>query len=78
MSDSIVKEFLKSGKAIITDTKLPKAQPTKKQVPLQESLSEPSGDRHQVFVKRVINTKPKKSEILEEFIKIVQEAEKDL
>ena len=77
MGDAL-KEFLKSGKNIITDTKLPKSQPTKKQINLQESLSEPVGDRHQVFVKRVIQQKPKKSEILEEFIKIAQEVEKDL
>ena len=77
MSDAL-RDFLKSGRAIITDTKLPKSQPTKKQVALQESLSEPVGDRHQVFVKRVIQQKPKKSEILEEFVKIVAEAEKEL
>ena len=77
MSDAL-KEFLASGKKIIGDTKQPKSQPTKKQIPLQESLSEPSGDRHQVFIKRVIREKPKKSEILEEFMKIVEEAEKEL
>jgi hypothetical protein len=77
MSDAL-KEFLNSGKKIITDTKQPKSLPTKKQVPLQESLSEPSGDRHQVFIKRTIREKPKKTEILEEFKKFVEQAEKEL
>lgn len=77
MNDAL-REFLNSGKKIIGDTKQPKSQPTKKQVPLQESLSEPSGDAHSVFVKRTIREKPKKTEILEEFKKFVEIAEKEL
>ena len=72
------KEFLNSGKKIISDTKQPKAQQSKKQVSLAESLSEPVGDAHQIFVKRTVSTKPKKAEIIEDFIKFVAQAEKEL
>ena len=69
MNDSL-KELL-SKRNIITDTKLPKSQPTKKQIPISESLSENSSDPYANLVKRAIRDKPKKSELLEDFKKIV-------
>jgi hypothetical protein len=76
MNDAL-KEFLNSGKRIITDTKLPKAKETKKQ-PTLESITPQSNDPHHNFIKRVIQNKPKKAEILEDFMKFVDLAEKDL
>ena len=76
MNDAI-KELL-SKRNIITDTKLPKAQPTKKQIPISESLSENSSDPYHNLVRRAIRDKPKKSELLEDFKKIVEMEEAKL
>jgi hypothetical protein len=76
MNDAI-KELL-SKRNIITDTKLPKAQPTKKQIPIAESLSENSSDPYHNLVRRAIRDKPKKSELLEDFKKIVEMEEQKL
>jgi hypothetical protein len=69
MNDAI-KELL-SKRNIITDTKLPKTQPTKKQIPISESLSVDNSDPYVALVRRAIRDKPKKSELLEDFKKIV-------
>lgn len=69
MNDAI-KELL-TKRNIITDTKLPKAQPTKKQIPISESLSDNSSDPYANLVRRAIRDKPKKSELLEDFKKII-------
>jgi hypothetical protein len=76
MNDSI-RELL-SKRNVITDTKLPKSQPTKKQIPLKDSLSDGSSDPYQNIVKRAIRDKPKKSELLEDFKKIIEIEEKKL
>jgi len=69
MNDAI-KQLL-TKKNIITDTKLPKTQPTKKEIPLQESLAVDSSDPYQNMIKRAIRDKPKKSELLEDFKKLI-------
>jgi len=69
MNDAI-KQLL-TKKNIITDTKLPKTQPTKKQIPLQDSLAVDSSDPYQHMIKRAIRDKPKKSELLEDFKKLI-------
>ena len=76
MNDAI-KELL-SKRNIITDTKLPKTQPTKKQIPIAESLSENNSDPYVNLVRRAIRDKPKKSELLEDFKKIVEMEEAKL
>ena len=76
MNDSL-RELL-TKRTVITDTKLPKAQPTKKQIPLSESLSDNSGDPYQNLVKRAIRDKPKKSELLEDFKKMIEIEEQKL
>ena len=76
MNDAI-KELL-SKRNIITDTKLPKAQPTEKQIPIAESLSENNSDPYHNLVRRAIRDKPKKSELLEVFKKIVEMEEQKL
>ena len=69
MNDAI-KQLL-TNRNIITDTKLPKTQPTKKEIPLQESLAVDSSDPYQNMIKRAIRDKPKKSELLEDFKKLI-------
>jgi hypothetical protein len=76
MNDSL-KELL-SKRTIVTDTKLPKAQPTKKQIPISESLSENNSDPYVNLVRRAIRDKPKKSELLEDFKKIIEMEEAKL
>ena len=75
MSHEQIKEFLNSGRKIITDTKTPKTT-AKKSVSLEESVAADTGDAHQIFVKRTIRDKPKKSEIIEEFKKFIEIEEK--
>lgn len=74
MNSDAVKEFLNSGRVIIRDTKLkkPKSAVVEAPAPVKE------GDIHQQFVRRTIEEKPKKSDIIEEFKKIIKIAETEL
>tara|TARA_R110000822_G_scaffold136618_1_gene274142 strand:- start:580 stop:816 length:237 start_codon:yes stop_codon:yes gene_type:complete len=76
MNTSQIKEFINSGRKIITDTKTPKSTTAKKSVSLEESVASDTGDAHSIFIKRTIKDKPKKSEIIEDFKKFVEAEEK--
>ena len=73
--DNQYKNFLESGKKIVSDTKTPKVKESKKQ---PGRMDAEIGDPHQVFVKRCIQERPKKSEIVEELMKFITLAEKDI
>ena len=73
MSD-ILKDFLASGKKLISDTKIKTikvVKPTKIDAPIDS-------DPHKVFTKRTIAEKPKKSDIIDEFKKFIKSAEEKL
>lgn len=70
--DGTYKQFLESGRKLISDSKLPKQKPTKV---APERMDEPAGDAHQVFVRRTKKELPKKLEIVEEFKKFIKVAE---
>jgi hypothetical protein len=65
-----LKEFMNSGKTLITDTKTPRQLK-----PKEKAKPDEIGDPHKVFVRHTIQTKPKKSEIIEEFKKFIKVAE---
>jgi hypothetical protein len=72
---ALLDEFLKSGKRILDDTKTP-ALPKKK----GEKVKAPgdpaaSSDPHKVMIKRTIQEKPKKKDLIEEFQKFIDAAE---
>lgn len=66
MPSEQLNQFLKSGKTLITDTKLKGAIK-----PKERAKPEELGDPHKVFVRRTIQEKPKKSDIIEEFKKFI-------
>ena len=62
-----LKEFMKSGKVLITDTKTPRQLK-----PKEKAKPEEIGDPHRMFVRQTIQNKPKKSELVEEFKKFIK------
>lgn len=76
-----LKDILASGKIILSDTKTPKQF---KQVSSKGKISNPAAgsaletDPHKVFVKRAIQEKLKKTEILKQIQKFCDEEDKKL
>jgi hypothetical protein len=72
--DSVMKNFLSSGRTLITDTLAPKSElpkvPKKKIEPV-ESLGSPL----EMLIKRVKDEKVSKAEVIEVFQKIIDEEE---
>ena len=65
-----LKDILNSGKKILSDTKTPKlVKESKKNVP--EAL----GDPHKVFIRRCIQERPKKAEVVAELKRFIEAAE---
>ena len=73
--DNNFKEFLSSGRALITDTKTPKVKSESVKGPKKGTDVPVSSDPHRVLIKRMIEDKIKKSDVIEEFKKFIQEAE---
>jgi len=74
--DQNFKEFLASGKSLISDTKVPKSQTVK--APKKGMDAPVSSNPHHNFIKRCIDDKIKKSEVVEEFKKFIEQAESEL
>jgi len=77
--DGNFKEFMASGKGLITDTKTPKvkAQSVKaSKVGLEAPVE--CKDPHRMLIKRCIDDRIKKSEVIEEFKKFIDSAEAQL
>lgn len=72
MPSDYLKEVLSSGRAILGDTKTPKLNKQTKPSSVQES---PESDPHKIFVKRAINEKPKKQDIVKEMERFIKAAE---
>jgi len=68
-----LKEFMKSGKTLITDTKTPRQLK-----PKEKAKPDEIGDPHKMFVRQTIQNKPKKSELVEEFKKFIKVEEAKL
>jgi hypothetical protein len=68
-----LKEFMKSGKVLITDTKTPRQLK-----PKEKAKPDEVGDPHKMFVRQTIQNKPKKLELVEEFKKFIKVEEAKL
>lgn len=68
----LLRDFLKSGKKLLDDTKAPK------RMKKQPDLSEMETDPHRVFVKRTINEKPKPKDLVKELKRFIDAAEAEL
>jgi hypothetical protein len=66
--NAILKDFIASGRTLVTDTKLPKPKDAK---PVVQSNPADCGDIHKVLVKRAVQEKPKKADLIKEFEKII-------
>jgi len=73
--DSSLKAFFDSGRKLLIDTKLPKLTPSKAPKKMDTPLE---GDPHKVFVRRVIQEKPKAKELVEDMKKFITAAEEQL
>jgi hypothetical protein len=77
--DGAYKEFVSSGRALITDTKTAKvkSESVKK---ASTGFQTPPADKdpHKVLVRRCIDDKIKKSDIVEEFKKFIESAENEM
>jgi len=71
--ESSFKEFLASGKRIVSDTKQPKVKtssvPAKKK---SEALDGDEPDPHKRFVKYCVKNKPDTKELIKEFEKFIE------
>lgn len=68
-----------SGRALITDTKLPKQAKTQTIKAPPSTLPKPvDNDPHKVLIKRCIDERISKKEIVEEFKKMIERAEAEL
>jgi hypothetical protein len=78
--DSTLKALMDSGRRVISDSKTPKLAQKKKEVSRDEALGvgPAETDPHKVFVKRAINEKPKKAEMVKDIKRFIDVAEKDL
>lgn len=69
-----LQEFLKSGKTILDDTKTPRPVQKKKDKAVVPSEAECS-DPHKLLIRKTIQEKPKKADLIEEFVKFIKQAE---
>jgi hypothetical protein len=77
--DGTYREFLSSGRALITDTKTAKvkSESVKK---AKSGFDTPPADKdpHKTLIRRCIDDKIKKSDIVEEFKKFIEAAENEM
>jgi len=73
--DATYKQFLESGKLLISDTKQVKKAAVKQQKPMKE---EDMGDPHKVFIRNAIGSLPSKADLLVEVKKFISAAEEKL
>lgn len=76
MSDGNFKEFLASGRSLITDTKTAKVKSESvKKAPVGMNTPPLEKDPHRVLIRRCIDDRIKKSDVVEEFKKFIETAE---
>lgn len=78
--DATLKALMDSGRKVISDSKTPKLAQKKKQVSRDEALGvgPAETDPHRVFVKRTINEKPKRAEVVKDIERFIKQAEAEL
>jgi hypothetical protein len=70
---SFLHDFFKSGKKLIDDTKTPAVPKAKKKGIVTEVSTET--DPHKILVRRTIQEKPKKIDLVEDFKRFIKTAE---
>ena len=73
--DSLLRDFLASGKKLLNDTKEKKIKTAQQRKKAQEPLD---ADPHKNFIRRVVSEKPKKAEVVEDIKKFIKGAEEEL
>lgn len=71
MSNEVLKQFMSSGKQLIEDTKVPRKM-TEKKASAVKSHPDELGDPHKVFIRRTIQEKSKKADVVKEFEKFIK------
>jgi DNA polymerase III epsilon subunit-like protein len=69
--------LLKSGKVILSDTKLPASREKREKI-VKNSQEPPDSDPHKAFVKKTITDKPKKEDVVKDLERFIKEAEAKL
>lgn len=75
MPADYLKDILSSGRAILGDTKVPKPQGKTKPSSVTEP---PESDPHKIFIKKTINEKPPKKDVVEQLKRFCKAAEDEL
>jgi len=70
---SFLHDFFKSGKKLIDDTKTPAVPKSRKKGAVTEVSAET--DPHKILVRRTIQDRPKKIELVEDFKRFIKTAE---
>lgn len=73
--EGILRDFMSSGKRLLTDTKQMKIKDPKKK---KAAIDTPEADPHKNFIRRVCMEKPKKSEVVDDIKKFIAGAEAEL
>lgn len=77
--DGTYRDFMTSGRALITDTKTAKVKSESVKAPKKGlDVVIESSDPHRTLIKRCIDDRIKKSDVIEEFKKFIQSAEEAL
>jgi hypothetical protein len=74
---SYLTNLLKSGRQILTDTKLPATKEKREKI-VQNAQAPIESDPHRAFVKKTITEKPSKEDIVKDFERFIKEAESKL
>lgn len=78
MSD-FLQQLFSSGRKIVNDSKAPRPQHKKKDPPtIEKAAADVETDPHRIFVKRMINEKPKSADVVKEIQKFISAAEAEL
>ena len=73
---SFVEDFYKSGRRLVLDTKQPKIKKTERPKDPRTGKSPlPAEGAHETFIKRCINDKPPKKEVVEDIKRFIEAAE---
>lgn len=74
---SYLTQLLKSGKQILTDTKIPASKEKREKI-VKNAQEPPDSDPHKAFIKKTITEKPSKEDVVKDFERFIKEAESKL
>jgi hypothetical protein len=74
-SSQYLTDIMNAGKKILEDTKAPRRIVKKAEKPNAASQEPTDNDPHKVLIRRTIQEKPKKSDLIDEFKRFIDSAE---